>query len=811
MKSLFIFLFLVVTWPVIGQTVITGKVSRASNGEPLVGATVSVKGSNRGTITDHYGHFRLNVNEAGTIVFSFVGFHEIEKPFQLSATRQSMDVEMVSNDLQLEDVKVAANRVEEYLQKVPVAATVVTSKDMQQRNVYNTMEALNNAPNLITDSWLSSQSSFSIRGLSTVFDNLGFESTVALYIDDVYFSRSFSFNSTLFDVERVEILRGPQGTLFGKNTVGGVIHVISEKPEMTNNGQIELNYGNYNFLQARAKYNVQLIPKKLAWRVTGAMTKRNGYINDEVPAIEAANKTDFYGFRSSLSYTPNDRTEITLRGFYGRDNNAENTFVYASKPDENPLGVPADEGLHTKQNLPNTFYRNQYGVSAKAEFKLNKNTLTIISAYNNSKDDYFGDNDVSRADASRWGRLQELRNISQEIRFSSPRDLKFSYVGGLYYLNERIGAKDTFTLNQDFLQVAEVLMQQKFNFPKPYQEGYITKSLINSSSLAAYFSGSLKLTPKWTLNGGVRFTSEEKKLSYFQTVTRQYINGQPTEIIDLYAVDVASAESPFERKTTDQVFSFDIGTDFKFSPFAMAYLKFVKGFKGAGFNTSVTTDPNGANLVFKPEYVNSYELGLKTKLSERIRFNAAVFYTDYLNKQELLDQGARVTVVNANKTTGWGAEAEFSAMYKRFRVDVSGGWLNLMYKDFPFGEDDNGNPINYAGNKLLKAPNVTFSVAPQYTISLNKTMNLFLGLNINHTGKAYNDISNSEVLARVPATIVNSRISIAPKNGKYSIALWGKNLTNQLYVQHGWEYFWGDQIAWSRPRYMGIEVFLNFF
>lgn len=242
----------------------------------------------------------------------------------------------------------------------------------------------------------------------------------------------------------------------------------------------------------------------------------------------------------------------------------------------------------------------------------------------------------------------------------------------------------------------------------------------------------------------------------------------------------------------------------------MGYAKFVRGFKGAGFNTSVITDPTGGGLVFKPEYVNSYEVGIKSKFSDRVRLNAALFYTDYLNKQELLDQGTRVKVANANKTRGWGFETEFSGMIKKFRLDVSLGYLNFKYIDFPFGEDENGNPVNYAGNRLLKAPNFTFSFAPEYITTLGEKKKLFVGLNFNQTGKAYNDISNSEVIARQAAAIVNGRIAIAPRDGKWSIALWGKNLTNRQFIQHGWEYDWGDQISWSRPRYWGVEVYLNF-
>jgi iron complex outermembrane receptor protein len=778
----------------------------------LVGASVSVKGSNRGTITDPNGHFQLTINRPVELVIRFIGFQE-QTQLVIPNERQQLTVHfrLNSNDTQLSDAIVSANRTEENLQKVPVAATVISQRDVERRSIYNSLEALNNVPNLITDSWLNSQVSFSIRGLSTVFDNVGFESTVALYIDDAYFSRSFAFNSTLMDIERIEVLRGPQGTLFGKNTVGGVIQIVSEKPEFANNGQVELNYGNYNFFQARARVNRELIKNKLAVRLTGAYTRRDGYIKDQIPAIEAANKTNFYGFRGSALYTPNSRVSLSLRAYYGKDNNAENTFVYASKPDYNPVGIPADEGLNTRQSVPNTFNRNQYGTVAKGEFKLGSQTLTSITAFNHSVDTYFGDNDVSAADVSLWGRTQKLQNVSQELRIHSPRDGRFSYIGGLYFLSERIAAIDTFSLQKDFVPVAEeILGSPVANGAFFTNEGYITNSTIHSRSMAAFASATYGITDRLRFTAGLRYTLEQRRLSYWQQIQNQDYNGQPFNLINIYAVNVGSQVTPVERRADNNVVSYDLGLDYRFTPYMMGYAKFARGFKGAGFNTSVTTDPEGTGLVFKPEYVNNYELGFKSKFSERTRLNAALFYTDYINKQELLDQGTRVRIANAPITRGWGVETEFTAMLKNFRVDVSTGYLHFRYIDFPFGTDDNGNPVNYAGNRLLKAPDFTFSVAPEYTIPLTNQLRLSLGMNVNHTGKAFNDISNSELIARQAATIVNGRLALSPRNGKWSVALWGKNLTDQRFIQHGWEYDWGNQIAWSRPRYYGLELQWSF-
>ena len=799
-----------------GQSItFSGKVTRAESGEVLIGASVSVKGTTRGTITDASGKYRLNAKgEDVVLIAKYFGFKDREIAVKVNGREKiTVDFAMVSNDTQLQDIVVTANKTEEYLQKINVAATVISSKDIEQRTSYSTLDALKDAPLVLTDSWIASQTSFSIRGLANNFDNVGFESTVGLYIDDVYFSRGFAFNSALFDIDRIEVLRGPQGTLFGKNTIGGVVNVISEKPEWANNGQGEIVYGNYNYLQLRGKWNYELIKNKLSMRLTGALTRRNGYIKDPNPAINASNGNNYNGLRGTLFYNPNDKTDITFKAYYGRDSKTEQTMIYLSGQDETPLGVPASDIDSYSANTPQTFYRNQSGGMVRLNRKVGENTFTSISAFNSSEDFVKQDFDETIVDVSRWGRKQNLKNFSQEFRLASPRtdDRTISYVGGLYFLSERIKGLDTSSINEGFLPFARKYLNSKVPDIKGFQETYDVHSDIQSVSFAAFASGSYKLSDKLKLNAGARFTSEARKFSFYQNIGYFNYNGKPVKLMDTYAAQVASAQNPLIRQTNDNVLTYDISLDYKVNPYVLTYVKYVKGFKGTGFNTSVTRDVTGSALVFKPEYVTSFEAGFKSKFSNRMKLNAAVFYNNYLNKQEFLDQGETVTIVNADKTGGMGAEAEFSAMLKGFRVDISGGVIDMKYKKFIFGKDENGELIDFSGNKLLKAPNVTLSVAPSYTYNLIDKYKLLVGLSINHVGKAYNDISNSEIIARQPSTILNSRISIMPKNGKWSVALWGKNLGNQLYYQHGWEYSWGSQASLSRPRTYGIEMYLNFF
>ena len=554
-----------------GQSItFSGKVTRAESGEVLIGASVSVKGTTRGTITDASGKYRLNAKgEDVVLIAKYIGFKDREIAVKVNGREKiTVDFAMVSNDTQLQDIVVTANKTEEYLQKINVAATVISSKDIEQRTSYSTLDALKDAPLVLTDSWIASQTSFSIRGLANNFDNVGFESTVGLYIDDVYFSRGFAFNSALFDIDRIEVLRGPQGTLFGKNTIGGVVNVISEKPEWANNGQGEIVYGNYNYLQLRGKWNYELIKNKLSMRLTGALTRRNGYIKDPNLAINASNGNNYNGLRGTLFYNPNDKTDVTFKAYYGRDSKTEQTMIYLSGQDENPLGVPASDIDSYSANTPQTFYRNQSGGMVRLNRKVGENTFTSISAFNSSEDFVKQDFDETIVDVSRWGRKQNLKNFSQEFRLASPRtdDRTISYVGGLYFLSERIKGLDTSSINEGFLPFARKYLNSKVPDIKGFQETYDVHSDIQSVSFAAFASGSYKLSDKLKLNAGARFTSEARKFSFYQNIGYFNYNGKPVKLMDTYAAQVASAQNPLIRQTNDNVLTYDISLEYKVNP-----------------------------------------------------------------------------------------------------------------------------------------------------------------------------------------------------------------------------------------------------
>lgn len=835
-----------------GQTLVKGVVTDADTGQPLIGAVLLLEDSKSSTTTDASGAYSLIVpfNPAlryQLLTVQYVGYTS-QEDFVPVNTADSIyvfnkDFKLKTNFVVLDDIIVTANKVEEELQDVPVAASVINTQNLINRTVSNTSEALESVPNLVMDSYLPHQPTISLRGLATNFANSGVENEIGLYIDDVYYPRSFSFNSTIMDIERVEVLRGPQGTLFGKNTIGGVLHIISEEPKMANSGAVEISAGNFAFLQARAKVNTMLIKDKLALRLSGAYKSRNGWLREENPQAAEVNGINFFGGRASLLYTPTDKVKITVKGNYIQDNSADFTVDYATLPRDTVLGFdrlerigPNAQSIEDKdgnnrvvnQNAEDIlFNRKTYGAVGRMDIKLgNNHTLTSITAYNGSNSIHFRDFDVTPLDASIFQRVADFTTFSQELRISTPREgKKFFYVAGLYYLQEEVLNNDSIAFHKDFLPVFEKVSRPSFldglgikreeiQNIEEYEESMIANSIATAKSYAAFGAVSVEVSERVRINAGLRVTSEARQLQYWQDVY-SHTGGVPG-LVTLFADTVGTQEKPrtYEISGSDAfALSGNFGMDFKTTEKVLLYINISRGFKGAGFNIAFNRFPSDDTFIFKPEFLNSYEFGLKMKINNRFRFNSAAFVTDYRNKQEAVAVGSGVIIANAESAQGIGLESEFTGVwFEGFRTDIALGIMRLQYFDFEVPNPTNPTElVNLSGNQLFKAPNFTFKFSPEYKTDLGTDLKLLFRLDYNFVGKTFNDIYNTEVLARQPAGLLNGRIAFSTQDEKYTLALWGKNLTEETYIQHAWAFVHGGHISVNPPRTLGVELRVNFY
>ena len=805
------------------QTIVRGQLTDAETGEPLVGAQVYADGTPAFTETDEDGNYEIQIpyqkDQTYQLVrFQYLGYAEFSDFIRVTPDGKlyevEQDVKLESQTVKLEDVFVTANKVKEEMQDVPIAISVVSTSEIKQKNANSVEEAFQSIPNLITDSYLPGSFTFTLRGLNSDFVNAGIENSVGLYIDDIFYSRSHHFNSSLMDIERLEILRGPQCTLFCKNTIGGVLHVITEKPQMANFGSVEFTGGNYSLFLTRAKANFMLIKDKLAMRVTGAYKQKDGFtrIVDNESASDQ-NKTQFAGGRMSLLYTPNERVNINLKYEKSKDFKAEFPLDFKQPEFGGPIPVQDDDFLNreTRTNFDDPYFnRNINGFSGKADIKVgDKHTLTILSGYHTSDSGGENDFDHNELDFTQILRTIDYKTRSHEIRFATPRkDAKLFYVGGLFYLKEKIQSRDRFTFGQAWIPVFRNVagLPASFNVPNYSADGN-SEATQNVESFAVFGSTSYEVSEKVRVNAGLRFTSEDRNLSYFQ----QLNPGTDINFIQFILQQIGSEDSPQTREAQRSFVSGNIGMDFKTSDNFLIYVNVARGFKGAGFNTTLSPTERSGGLIFEPESINSYEIGLKMKTSNRHKINTAAFATVYKDKQEFVVAGQSTQVVNAESAEGVGVESEWTAIWSdHFRTDMAVGGQSLKYFDFPF-VDLVGQPVNLSGNALYKSPNFTFRFTPQLTGDFGSTMKYLVRLDYNFTSKSYNDVYNTESLARDPFHMVNARVGVSSKDEKYSIAIWGRNLIDQTYIQHVWPLRFWSRVALNPPRTFGVEFRINIY
>lgn len=825
MKRLLSILLLFLPCWLFSQTIIQGTVKDFTSNEPLIGAFVTVKGLNLTSVTDERGIYKLllpSSEEAKRYVLtvSHIGYKDALLAVEVLPVDDGetlfKNVDLEPDPLTIKNVIVTANRVEEEMQDVPVAISVIDAENMKKRTVANTEEAFEIVPNLVTDAYLPSRATFSLRGLASDFVNLGIENSVGLYVDDVFYSRSFNFNQTLMDIERVEVLRGPQGTLFGKNTIGGVLHVIPEKPKMANFGSIEFNGGNFQYLQARGKVNAEVVEEKLAVRVTGAYRSREGWLLERNEKVRDQNGIKFYGTRVSMLYKPDDKLDVLLSGNFTKDVKSDITIDY-KVPDNGVVLLPIDSSQYDAfdrrvfQDEENVFFeRASYGGHAKLDLKLDRiHKITSITAFNASSSDFLRDFDATSVPAAVFGKEAEISTFSQELRLTTPReDRKLFYVFGLYYLKENLNDQDTLISREGMIPVWQAVTGVP-NLPDTYFEAASNFGDINTTSYAAYVTSSYEIGPRVRLNAGVRFNNEEKTVQYWQRCDCPF--GIMSQLV---APTLGSENAPIIRNVTDRALSGNIGMDFKTTDQVLLYVNFARGFKGSGFNISLSPDASveRAAFVFDPENVNNYEVGLKMRANNRFQFNAAAFVTDFKNKQEVVSAGSSIFVSNAETVQGQGFEAEFTGIWtKFFKTEIALGALNMKYQNFPFINPFTFEEVNLSGNRAYKAPDFTLKFAPEFYKQLGPELKLLLRFDYNFVGRTYNDIYNTDSLARKATGILNARLNISTTNERFSMGLWGRNLTNVTYIQHGWTFVFGDHVSINAPRMVGVELRANFY
>ena len=662
----------------------------------------------------------------------------------------------------IHEIVVTAQMRSESLQTVPLSISALSGDALTNRGITSLASLATSVPSMTFGSY-GGIARISVRGIGFDMINPGGEGRVAYHVDGVYISRPAATMGTFFDVERVEVLRGPQGTLYGRNATGGSINVITCKPRNQFEGYLEVGYGNYNALTAEGAVSAPLA-EGLGVRLAFTGERRDGYGKNIVTghAIDNARR---YGFRGTVSAKIGDVGKFDLIGDYYHENdrNYGNHYFGQANPLITPSGflfggvVPAN-----RRDIANDFDpsndRTFWGLAGRGEFDLGDFTLASITAYRNSEWKTVTDLDITSAPLSIFSFFEDSHQFSQEVQLNGHVGRAKVILGG-YYFTEKIFGGSKIPLDAALV----------FGPPRHFVQGYVAQGNFSTEAVAGFGQIDYALTEQLTATLGARYSWERKKLD--DLVQFDLFTPYPPEL----------PPNPYYQgfhKRSETAFTPKFGIQYEPRKGLMFFANVSKGFKSGGFNIG---DANGG---FAPETLWSYEAGVKGTFADgSVRINMSGFYYDYKNLQIAKVVNATVPIENAAASTLYGAEAEVTIVpADGLRIEVAPAWLHSKYTDFQSANP--ANPFNPApavldGNQLMQAPEMSINSAIEYEFAVaNGTVNLRGELN--WQDRIYFTPFNEAAVSRPANTKINAFIRY--EIGNWNISVYGRNLANKTTI-----------------------------
>ncbi len=702
---------------------------------------------------------------------------------------------------QLEEVIVSAQKRNQSLQDVPVAVTAYNASALQLAGVQTIADLERSTPNTTLRPSRATNSTLAayIRGIGQNDPLWGFEPGVGLYIDDIYFARPQGAMLDVYDVERVEILRGPQGSLYGKNTIGGAIKYITRR--MTGEGElgVKATVGNYNQRDLSISGQLPIIEDTLYVGATVASFNRDGFGTNLFTNTDNYDK-DIFATRLSAELNLSDELFIRLAADITKDdsNNRTGSRLVPSLQTGSPAAsnvFDSNGGAGSEQEIENS------GVNLTVEWELSDSlSVKSISAYREGETNGFIDFDGTPVNTFDVPVHYQDHQFTQELQFNYTSD-KLVLVGGLYYLDG--------TASGEFDVIAGAALGAPAVVPSQAANptfNAATAGEADTESKAAYLHASLSLSDELTLTLGGRYTQDEKNASVYKA--RLFTDGtvQNGASSSFGGVDVAvlGIQSDFTDGDSWNQFSPKIGLDFQLNDETLIYSSYAEGFKSGGINmrADVSASPAGFSHVFDPEEASSFEVGIKTEfMDNRVRLNAAVFHTDYESVQitsTVLVGTNFVPAVNTqNEQTLDGLEFELTAQLS----DEISAVFNLGYIDASW-DTFISNGVNAANNTTVaNVPETAGLLALNYSTDLSNGGTLFVSASASYTDDIAVEVNTpNQPIDADSYSLLNLDISYSP-NENWTISLHGKNLSDEEYRVAGYNF----------PNFIGEDSILGFY
>jgi iron complex outermembrane receptor protein len=766
---------------VISGTVTDTRAERLSGAPAGVpGATVVLLNTSYTAVADGKGVFRIPGVRSGdyTLVISAGGYATSTRAVSIRKNRdEKLTIGLAVSGAQLDEVVVTAQKKQELPGRVPFSVTALSSREVTDYRLWNSKDITAIVPNLYSADPGDGRNATGIRGIATT----SYNPAVATYIDGV---NQFSLDSYIFqllDIERIEVLRGPQGTLYGRNAMGGVINIITKQPSNLFSSFAEISVGNYGRQRYSVGFRAPLVKDKLFIGAAGIYDGRNGYYHN---AFTNSSYEDQHSFTGNyyLRWLPAKYWDVTLNVKHVANRNHGPFPLVATDPFAEPFVL--------SQNAVTKMIDNTVNNSLSVAYKAPGFIFTSQTAFQQNYRYYTTpiDGDFSPLDAitiinNYGGGWNKTKTWTQEFKFASPAGgtSPWSWTAGAYLFHNDAPVKQATHYGRD----AAALGSPDSNFST------INTTRSTNKGLAFYGQASYALTTGLELTAGLRYDYEQQR----ENVLGEY---QP----DGAPLIVTTPDT--SGKTAFHAWSPKLALNYLVSGSETVYATYSRGFRTGGL-TQLSSDPAQPPLyAYRPEYSNNFELGWKARLLQnRLRVNLSAFYSTIRDAQvpTLVLPDAITVTKNAGRLNSKGVEAELAATpLKGLEVNYNFGYTHARYSELKLSQ--NGAIVDLAGKHQVFTPELTSMLAAQYSYPLGR-LELVARGEWRYLGDTWFDLANT--IKQPGYSLFNMSAGVKMKN--ISVLFWERNLTNKRYISYAYDF---GAAHLGDPRTYGVTVGLSF-
>ena len=656
---------------------------------------------------------------AGVSLFSTAAWAEAPSsasPVQASTPRQSADDQEASS---IDDIVVTAQRREERVQDIPLAISAFTGEQLAKAGVVSLETVAPRVPSFYFGSFGATRPQLYLRGIGTRSFDPGSESSVGVFTDEVYLGRASGSFGSLKDVNRIEVLRGPQGTLYGRNTIGGAINVITNGPTPTFQAAAEAGVSNYNGWDVFGAVGGPITSDaSVMFRVAGWHAERDGYVTN-LTTGNSFQGVENTGVRGRLAFQPSTNLRIDLTAEYIADgdkaafggiNQGTGRTIAGANADPRAVFFAAAARL-PNQRLPQslragflnydpTLDRSASSYIGRVEYDADFATLTSVTSFRQLEATDTRDLDGSSLDTLSQTGIEESDQFTQEFRLTSNPEGALSFGGsldwilGAFYYKDESSRQDLFRVGEDSAVRAALGTPAFDNVFTDYE----------SSSYAFFGQATAHFGEQFEVTVGARYTEDTKDVVFTDTTTD--------------ASPIIAAAFTTARSATYDSFDPRVVATYKFTPDINVYASYSTGFKSGGFQYA-PFNLAAANTLFNPEEITTYEIGFKSQFADdRIRLNLAAFSYDYKDLQisRIIDtaSGPQTLISNAASSTINGVDVElFLRPLDQLDISITYGYLDATYDNYVFNLVQN---LTFSGTRLVRAPATSLNVGVEWRV-----------------------------------------------------------------------------------------------